>query len=100
MVQRLYSGGHRREGLGRVSELRRNGVQGFQTVRPMRGRGLDIYTRPEELAVAGRATPHRLRMPRHSSAIVAPSCLRSWSFRIAALQASVYCFVLYHWGYS
>ncbi len=67
MVQRLYSGGHRREGLGRVSELRRNGVQGFQTVRPMRGRRLDIYTRPEELAVAGVQPLYGLRMPRHSS---------------------------------
>jgi hypothetical protein len=26
---------------------------------------------------------HHLRMPRHSSGIVAASCLRSWSFRIA-----------------
>ena len=67
MVQRLYSGGQRREGLGRVSELRRNGVQGFQTVRPMRGRRLDIYTRPEELAVAGVQPLYGLRMPRQTT---------------------------------
>ena len=51
-----------------MSELRHNGVQGFQTVRPMRGRRLDIYTRPEEqLAVAGVQPLYGLRMPRHST---------------------------------
>ena len=32
---------------------------------------------------AAASPAHRLRMPRHSSGIVAASCRRSWSFRIA-----------------